>query len=90
MLKKHGFDVEKIYPNINEWDYHSVGKLKFVNWKNKIVPYNLPLYVEREHKIIKMIESSDTKLLSDHLPKEHLYPILCPNNPYPKGVELTF
>jgi hypothetical protein len=90
VLKNRGFDAEKIYPNINEWDYHSVGKLKFVNWKNKIVDDSPLLYAERDLKIIKMIESSDKKLLSDHLPKEHLYPILCPNNPYPKGVELTF
>ncbi len=66
------------YTDIDEWNYKSVGKLKFVNWKNKIVnnrPFLLLYRVQHLYELIVTGEAEE--MFHDHLPQERLYPVLC-------------
>ena len=78
------------FVDIDEWNYKSVGKLKFVNWKNKIVDSSPFLSWYRYSHLVELIITGEPEeMFLDHLPQERLYPVLC-GKPWPKETKLTF
>ena len=83
------------FTDIDEWNYKSVGNLKFVNWENKIVDYPLSqplklkeLWCQRLEHLINLVPNHDIKKIwLDHIPQKHLYPVLCGES-YPQSEEL--
>ena len=77
------------YEDLDEWNYKSVGTLKFVNWNGDIVDYSLGLYLERVAHLGELaIGGKILQAGKDHLPKGHLYKTLC-SNPWPEDLVLT-
>lgn len=85
--------------HLDEWNYASVGQLKFVNWGNSIVEnddikvFGQDTHIdklpgERVAHLIELIAKFNGKFFTDHSPENHLYPILV-GKPFPEEMELT-
>ncbi|MCP4117642.1 MAG: lipase family protein [Desulfobacteraceae bacterium] len=66
------------YADIDEWNYKSVGKLKFVNWKNQIVDGSPEITFQRLFRLVELVfKGKILKTGIDHIPCGHIYDILC-------------
>ncbi len=82
------------YLGLDEWDYKSVGNLRFVNWEDEIltgIQAKLE-FVNRLLHLKNLVEEGNIeKMMSDHSPQEHLYPVLSGGKPYPpNAVKVSF
>lgn len=80
-------EILKKLEGIDKWDYKAVGNLKFVNWKDKILQ-GIRAKLEWRCRLVhleKLIVSTSDKMFLDHLPQEHLYPVLC-GKEWPEGL----
>ncbi len=77
--------ILEIFDQIYDYNYKSVGNLKFVNWDDEIVEGNPALTITRLEHLLEVMECGEwEKFWTDHLPQEHLYPIIC-GKEFPDG-----
>lgn len=71
-------DILEKYEDIDDWNYKSVGKLKFVDWDDKIVDGSPMLAIKRMEHMMGLIFGGDVlKMGRDHMPCGNIYNVLC-------------
>lgn len=86
-------DILEKYDDIDDWNYKSVGNLKFVDWDNNIVDGSAKITVERISHLIKLTLKGDfMESIKQHMPCGHIYDVImgkeCPKeyNPQTKPI----
>lgn len=86
-------DILEKYDDIDDWNYKSVGNLKFVDWDNNIVDGSAKITVDRISHLIKLIQKGDfPESIKEHMPCGHIYNVImgkdCPKvvKPQPKTI----
>jgi hypothetical protein len=70
-------EILEKYDDIDDWNYKSVGNLKYVDWDNNIVDGSAKITVERISHLIKLTLKGDfLDSIKEHMPCGHIYNVI--------------